>query len=45
MIQKNNKKIPILFYANKSDIKDGESAQYFINYLKLDQIKDRSWYM
>jgi len=34
-----------LFYANKKDLKDAENYEYFVKYLKLEEIVNRSWYI
>lgn len=38
-----DKNIPILFFANKMDLKEAISAKDIVSIMELEKIVDRSW--
>lgn len=40
-----NKQLPMLFFANKSDLPNAHTQQEIANQLRLDQITDRPWHI
>ena len=44
-IEIRNRQLPVLFFANKSDLPNSHSQQEIAAQMRLDQITDRPWHI